>query len=188
MTEFGAAATNNDHRGSTAVAVAASARLAQRKREAVARRNREEREEAALERRVADVAEAARFAAERPDDDCLGDVVPRARHPGNDAAEEDRGRGRDANFVRFQDLGGKDGFLSALVSDHASEGRHQTISHKSRALLKNNNVSRKRNKTTSSSSLDGSMLSSRRQGRHSHTTNLDGRKFVKKSKKSKWKY
>lgn len=183
LTEFGASSVGGD-RGSSAAA-AASAELARRKANDAARRAREEKEEAALERRVADVADLAKFPS--PSNDALGDGVPRAPHPGI-AGEGDRetGNGRDDNFVRFEGRGGSDGFLSSLVSGHASEGRSQTMSHKSRTLLKNNGASRKRGKAGPSPSSGVGLASSRRQEKQRKGAAPGGGKAAKKSRRSKY--
>lgn len=164
--------------------VAASADLAQRKMNAAARRNREEKEEAALERRVADVVDSAKSSLACSNDH-LGSVVPRALHPKN-SANDWMGKERDDNFVQFQDSAvGNNGFLSSLVSSHESEGQLETMSHKSRTLLKNKNLSRKQQKLSSSSSSSRG-VSSRRQVKHSNMASSGGKKVAKKSRKSKY--
>jgi len=177
---------NINNHGSSAV-VSASADLAQMKMNAAAKRNREEKEEAALERRVAVVVDSAKYSSACSDDH-LGSVVPRALHPNNapnDWMGKERGEERDNNFVQFQDGAvGDNGFLSSLVSSHKSEGQHETMSHKSRTLLKNKNISRKQQKLSSSSL--GSKMSSRRQEKHSKITSTGGKKIAKKSRKSKY--
>lgn len=194
----------------TAPTAAASADLARRKVDAAARRNDEEREEAALERRVADVADSSKLFSTSTisPGDLLGAVVPRAVNPNDDDAGENdydgfgggrgraAGRGRDDNFVRFQEGGGvgafgngggigdDNGFLSSLVSGHESEARRgTTMSHKSRAaLLKNRSLSKRHNTVASSSS---SSLSRRQEKQQQNSRNSRSMKATKKSRKSK---
>eukprot|EP00581_Thalassiosira_minuscula_P013489 CAMPEP_0183719116 /NCGR_PEP_ID=MMETSP0737-20130205/12195_1 /TAXON_ID=385413 /ORGANISM="Thalassiosira miniscula, Strain CCMP1093" /LENGTH=253 /DNA_ID=CAMNT_0025948817 /DNA_START=137 /DNA_END=898 /DNA_ORIENTATION=+ len=190
---------NNNHGSSTTAVVAASAELAQRKTYAAARRNQEEREEAALERRVADVVDLAKSSSSSMacSRETLGNAVPRALHPKNTVTADNRhdamvGRERDNNFVQFQDGSADHGFLSSLVSSHREEGQLGSISHKSRALRKTNTLSRKQQKSgssslsLSSSSLRGSMSSSRRGQKHSKMMKSGSKSIAaKKSRKSK---
>ncbi|KAL3821661.1 hypothetical protein ACHAXA_006081 [Cyclostephanos tholiformis] len=135
----------------------------------LARRNREEMEEAAFERRVAEVVNAAKSKSSTTGNDNVGVVVPQASHPSN-TKDETMGKGRDDNFLKLHgaSLGGvKHGFLSSLViSNHMSELEKQggAMSHKSRTLYKNNSHSKKLNKKSDSfHSTSLSVSSTRRQ-------------------------
>jgi len=113
---------------------------------ALSRRNREDIEEAALERRVADVVDAANRSnissskIYNDDDVNVVVVVPKAIHPTNNNYVN----GRDDNFLNFHNgvtsFGGiNTAFLSSLVvSNHKSEVKGGTLamSHKSRQLKK----------------------------------------------------
>ena len=118
---------------------------------ALSRRNREDIEEAALERRVADVVDAANrsniSSSKIYNDDDVNVVVPKAIHPTNNndvCGGELMGNGRDDNFLNFHNgvtsFGGiNTAFLSSLVvSNHKSEVKGGTLamSHKSRQLKK----------------------------------------------------
>lgn len=119
---------------------------------ALSRRNREDIEEAALERRVADVVDAANRSnissskIYNDDDVNVVVVVPKAIHPTNNnhVCGELMGNGRDDNFLNFHNgvtsFGGiNTAFLSSLVvSNHKSEVKGGTLamSHKSRQLKK----------------------------------------------------
>lgn len=168
--------------GSSSMPIAASAELAQRKMDAAERRHREDKEEAALERRVAEVADLAKNAP--CSSETLGSVVPRAMNPNNASREEAMGSGRNDNFIQFQDSAvGNNGFLSSLVSNHKSEGKQGIISHKSRALLKNKNQLKKQQLKSGGSSRGISTI--RRQAKQ-HSGTSAGRKVTKKSRKSKF--
>ncbi|KAL9188395.1 hypothetical protein ACHAXT_006773 [Thalassiosira profunda] len=165
LTEFGGGNSSNN----PAPAVAASADLLRRKAEAASKRREEERAEAAMDRRVAEVVDASKSAGRA--EDHLGDSVPRALHPGN--APDDRGNGRDDNFVQFLDGAGRDGFLSGLVSAHRSEGREGSLSHRARALRKNQTQASKRG-------VVGGV-----QGKQRPTKKAASAKVAKKTRKSK---
>lgn len=193
--------------------VAASAELAQQKLNNVARRKNEEREEVMLERRAADIVSAAKQSSNT--DDTLGNVIPRAFNPNNktassistayddtiDTMEEEQniqqedGRGRDDNFVQFQDSSHTNEFLSCLVSNHKiedAEGRF--ISHKSRVKKKQQQQMQHKKKSlgiSGSGNRSGSGMAHSRRHVSSHTkmknTPGSGRKGVaKKSRKSKY--
>jgi hypothetical protein len=120
---------------------------------ALSRRNQEDIEEAALERRVADVFDAAKRSnvssskTDHDDDDVnIVVVVPKAIHPtkNTDVCGELMGVGREDNFIKFHNgtssFGGNNtAFLSSLVvSNHKAEvmGGTLAMSHKSRQLKK----------------------------------------------------
>ena len=66
------------------IAVSSSAALAQKEVSvALSRRNKEEREEAAFERRVADVVDAAKSKSPNKGNNDVGVVIPTAPHPNN---------------------------------------------------------------------------------------------------------
>jgi hypothetical protein len=156
LSEF--AATNNSN--SSNMIVAASADLAQQKRNAVEQQNREEKAEIILEQRVANVIDATKHNSATNNysiHDQLGNVIPRAINPHNEAAKANhdnwddimnssddddaiiKGRSREDNFVQFQDSNGAGHeFLSCLVSNHKVEGEEGRISssHKARMTKK----------------------------------------------------
>jgi hypothetical protein len=120
---------------------------------ALSRRNQEDIEEAALERRVADVFDAAKRSnvssskIDHGDDLNVVVVVPKAIHPtkkNTDVCGELMGVGREDNFLKFHNgtssFGGNNtAFLSSLVvSNHKAEIKGETLamSHKSRQLKK----------------------------------------------------
>ncbi|KAL7545487.1 hypothetical protein ACHAWF_008839 [Thalassiosira exigua] len=168
---------SNEPRGESRGVIPASAALAQRKFAAAAKRNEEEKQEAVLEQRVAVVVESAKSQV------CsgqLGSVVPRALNP--NSRDHVVGRGRDDNFVQFEDetLGGGTGFLSSLVSNHQSEGLPEDMSHKSRTLIRHKNRSKKQ-----------TMVAARSRGtsvkdRQNAGTGLRGKVVAKKTRKSKY--
>ena len=118
---------------------------------ALSRRNREEREEAAFERRVADVVDAAKLKSPTKDNNDVGVVIPTAPHP-NNTEDGMIGGDRDDNFVKFHRTslrGINNGFLSSLlVSNHKSDmGKHGgAMSHKSRTMLHRNNSQSKKHR------------------------------------------
>ena len=195
--------------------VAASAELAQQKLNNVARRNNEEREEVMLERRAADIVSAVKQSSATSIDDTLGNVIPRAINPHNKTAsstisttaydtietmEEEQnirqvdGRGRDDNFVQFQDSSHTNEFLSCLVSNHKTEDEEgRFISQKSRMTKKKQQQHKKKSLGISgcgSRTSGGGMAHSRRHvSSHTKIKNTPGssRKGVaKKSRKSKY--
>ena len=121
---------------------------------ALSRRNREEREEAAFERRVADVVDAAKSKSPNKGNNDVGVVIPTAPHP-NNTKDGMTGGDRDDNFLKFHctSLGGiNNGFLSSLVvSNHKSEMGKQggVMSHKSRTTLHRNNSQSKKHRNKS---------------------------------------
>lgn len=192
LSEFATTSNNN-------MIVPASAELAQSKIKAVARRNIEEKAEYELERRVANVVDAKKYSAGSCNDR-LGDVVPRAVNPNNNILETNEyhneydnnrevGRGREDNFVQFQDGtsdNNKNEFLSCLISNHKveeTEGRIST-SHKSR-ITKRKNL--QKNKLLFSSSSGGGRKQHSKKKMCSGGSIGSSRKVVgKKSRKSKY--
>ena len=167
---LGLASTNNR---STII----SADLAQR----TDRRNREVKEEAALERRVADVVQSAKSSACCSDDNL--DDLPKAMHP-EATADSTLGKERDDNFVQFRDgskLGVNDtgGFLSSLVSNQKSD---KTVSHKSRALKSQ----LKKEKKLTVSGLGRPARRHAQQGKQQPKRSLGRKVAAKKSRKSKF--
>ena len=166
---LGLASTNNR---STII----SADLAQR----TDRRNREVKEEAALERRVADVVQSAKSSACCSDDNL--DDLPKAMHP-EATADSTLGKERDDNFVQFRDgskLGvNETGFLSSLVSNQKSD---KTVSHKSRALKSQ----LKKQKKSTVSGLAKPARRHAQQGKQQSKTSLGRKVAAKKSRKSKY--
>lgn len=143
---------------------------------ALSRRNREDIQEASLERRVADVFDAAQrsnisSSKVDHDDDVHIVVISKAIHPTNNIDEcgELMGDSREDNFLKFHNgvtsFGGNNtAFLSSLVvSNHKSEvqGGALAMSHKSRMTLhKNHGQSKKQYKyKTTESFTSKSILS-----------------------------
>jgi len=218
LSEFAQSTDNVNRNVPQHTIVAASAELAQQKLNNVARRNNEEREEVLLERRAADIVSAAKQSISNTSiDDTLGNVIPRAVNPHNktastiatayddtiDTIEEEQniqqedGRGRDDNFVQFQDSSHTNEFLSCLVSNHKIEDEEgRFISHKSRIVKKKQQQQIQHKKKSlgisgSGSIASSSMAHSRRQEKKHHAkvknTPGSGKKGVaKKSRKSKY--
>ncbi len=159
----------------------------------LSRRNREEKEEAAFERRVAGVLDAVKSKSSTKGNDDVGVVVPRASNPSN-TKDGMMGEGRDDNFLKFQgsSLEGVDhGFLSSfVVSNHMSEVGKQggAMSHKSRTLYKNGSQSKKHKKRSDSfPSTSLAVSSTRRQQAGSLNSSMTGKvTAAKKSRISKF--
>jgi hypothetical protein len=176
-------------------AVSSSAALAQKEVSvALSRRNKEEREEAAFERRVADVVDAAKSKSPTKGNNDVGVVIPTAPHP-NNTKDGMTGGDRDDNFLKFHctSLGGiNNGFLSSLVvSNHKSEMGKQggVMSHKSRTTLhRNNSQSKKhRNKSLPFPSTSSTVGVTRRQQKGNVDSTKTGKAgAAKKSRVSKY--
>jgi hypothetical protein len=159
----------------------------------LSRRNREEMEEAAFERRVAGVLDAVKSKSSTKGNDDVGVGVPRASHPSN-TKDGMMGKGRDDNFLKFHgsSLGGVGhGFLSSLVvSNHISEVGKQggAMTHKSRMLYRNGSQLKKHKKRSDSfPSTSLSVSSTRRQQAGSLNSSMTGKVTArKKSRISKF--
>ena len=184
--------------------VAASANLAKEKLDAAERTHREEKEEAALERRIEHVVECAaaksslfssnnNSATARSNTHVV--VAPRALHPGRNATNNNSavvGNGRDDNFIQFQkgaSINATSGSLlsSLLVSNHQSEERlGNPISHKSRTTLKK--LKKSQHQIMASSSRQSSSLQKKQERKSpKHTATKRGVAAAKKkSRKSKY--
>lgn len=165
----------------------ASEDLALQKANDAARRNREEKAEADLETRVADVVHAVKnslHAGTSRDID-----VPLAVHPNNAKNDGIQGNDRDDNFIQFQnDASISGGFLSSLVMNHKKEERMEMISHKSRKLMNQRKLVTSSRAFSIGSSVSGVVSKSRRQlEKSSNPNHLVGKIAVaKKPRKSKY--
>ena len=165
-----------------------------------------------LERRASDIVSAAKQSSATTIDDTLGNVIPRAVNPHNktassistahdtiDTMEEEQniqqedGRGRDDNFVQFQDSSHTNEFLSCLVSNHKIEGEEgRFISHKSRITKKKTQQQKKKSLGISGSrsrTSSGMAHSRRHVSSHTKIKNAPGssrKGAAKKSRKSKY--
>ena len=168
LSEFGGATSSISTTTSSA-----SAALAKIKRDASAKIQREEGEEAALERRVAAVGSVAKHSYDESNND-VKEIIPRALHP-NSQPSSLVGEERNSNFIQFQTSGGQGDFLSSLVTTHKTEGRE--ISNKSRMMLKSNSKGKvKMGQWTGKASMNNVRQKA------------SGKSVVKKSKKSKRKF
>ncbi|KAL3792216.1 hypothetical protein ACHAW5_004091 [Stephanodiscus triporus] len=180
-------------RPSTTVSFSAAALAQKEVNVALSRRYREEREEATLERRVADVVVAAKSKSSSKGHDNVGHLIPKAPHP-NNTKDGRMGEDRDDNFIKFHgaSFGGiGNGFLSSVVSNHKSEVVKQggAMSHKSRTTLCRNNGRSKKNKNKSGSLTLTSWTvgSTRRQQAGNMNSNKTGKvAAAKKSRTSKY--
>jgi hypothetical protein len=176
LTEFGGG-------GGDGVQVhSASEDLALQKANDAARRNREEKAEADLEQRVADVVYATKTSLRAGS--AARDVdIPLAVHPNNTKTMNDEklGNYRDDNYVQFQNNASiSGGFLSCLVSNHKKEEQLEAISHKSRQLMN-------QRKMVNSVERSGSLPPRRQLAKSSRPNHSVGKTaLAKKSRKTKY--
>lgn len=181
--------------GDHSTTVTSSAAFAQEQvNVSLSRRNREEMEEAKLERRVADVVDASRLKSSTNENDDVSIVVPKALHP-NKSDDGRMGVDRNDNFLKFRGAScgvNNNHFLSSLVvSNYKSEvgGGTLAMSNKTRrSLYRNSSQSKTHSKKLGSDPAASSNVGAMRRHQVGKLNSTKSRKIaaVKKSRMSKY--